>query len=245
MKARTSIPVIVCAFAMSAASPALGEELEADGITSETMHKIYGATIVGVSTTLLLEDVGAFDAPQLRYAVPTLAITAGAFLTIDPLLHGSAAPSNYGAETRQHLVMGGLLMTLGSVDLAHEAAWLDHWSWGLALPAGLLASGASFFFHAQHGSPAQHELLTVQHRMLGVTIAVAAVSKALAAVPATDGSNEARWPQFETAWMIAGGLAGFQLLLYSEGRREPSSSPAHHALSVGWTGRGVSVMGSF
>lgn len=248
MQARSSTitSVLVSTFAVVAiAAPAHAEETGDGGISSETMHELYGGAILGLSTALILEETGAFDANGLRYAVPGLAIAAGGLLTIDPLLHGSAAPKNYGAETRQHLLMGGLLVAVGSLDLAHEAAWLDHWSWGLALPAGLLATSAGFLFHAQHGDAAQHDLLTVQHRMLGATIAVAAVTKALAAVPAPDAASERRWPAFQSAWMIAGGLAGIQLLLYSEGSAT-SSAPAHrHALSVGWTGRGLAVSGAF
>jgi hypothetical protein len=214
------------------------------GLSSEAVHKIYGAAILTTSATLLAEESGAFTLEEVRFALPGLTMAAGGLLMIDPLLHGRAAPSNYRQETRQHLLLGGAMLVAGSVDFAAEAAWLDHWSWGLVLPAGLLAASGSFFFHAQHGDPAQHELMTTQHRLLGATLAVAAVTKALAAVP-SETDDEPRWPGMQSAWMIAAGLAGIQLLLYSEGDVATTSDHAKHGVSVGFTGRGLSIAGSF
>lgn len=214
------------------------------GLSSETVHKVYGAGILGISSALLLEEVGAYDRDEVRYAVPGLALASGALLTIDPLLHGKAAPSNYAAETRQHMTLGGLLLATGGVDLAHEAGWVDHWSWGLWLPAGLLATSASFFFHAQHGDPSQHALMGAQHRILGATIAVAAVAKGLSIVPDETG-NAARWPELRAAWMAAAGLAGIQLLLYTEGEPPAPGHGGHGSLRVGFDGRGVSLAGTF
>lgn len=226
-----------------------GSDDEADtapglGLDSETVHRIYGAAILATSTALIVEDADGFTLSELRYAPPGLTMVTGGLLMIDPLLHGSARPSGYGPETRQHLLLGGALLAAGSVDLAHEAEWLDHWSWGLVLPAGLLAGSASFLFHAQHGDPAQHDLLTAQHRLLGATLAVAAVTKGLAAVPAEDG-DEPRWPQMQTAWIVAAGLAGIQLLLYSEGTVSDKGGHDGHSIEVGFTGRGLAVMGAF
>lgn len=243
---RPTFLALVTSLVMAAPAAVHAEAEDAGGITSETMHHLYGGAILGLSTSLLIEEAGGFDAPGLRYAVPGLVMTAGGLLTIDPLLHGAAAPKNYGAETRQHLLLGGMLFAVGSIDLAHEADWLEHWSWGLALPAGMLAASASFFFHAQHGDPGQHELLQTQHRMLGATIAVAAIAKGLAAVPASDDSTEPRWPELRTAWIVAAGLAGAQLLLYTEGSGASAKGhEQHRSVSLGVVGRGVGVMGSF
>lgn len=240
---RKSLALVITLAVMAPASASAEED--AEGITSETMHHLYGGAIFALSTTLLVEDAGAFDAPGLRYAVPGLTMTAGALLTIDPLLHGAAAPKNYGAETRQHLLLGGMLFAVGSIDLAHEARWLDHWSWGLALPAGMLAASASFLFHAQHGDLAQHELLQTQHRLLGATIGVAAIAKGLAVVPASDGAAERRWPELQTVWIAAAGLAGVQLLLYTEGARPTAKQHEHASVSFGVVGRGIGVTGAF
>ena len=246
MHAHRVRPTLALVTALALATPtSLHAEEDAGGITSETMHHLYGGAIFGLSTTLLVEDAGAFHAPSLRYSVPGVVMTAGALLTIDPLLHGAAAPKNYGAETRQHLLLGGMLLAVGSIDLAHEARWLDHWSWGLALPAGMLAASASFFFHAQHGDPAQHELLQTQHRLLGATIAVAAVAKGLSAVPVSDDNSESRWPELRTAWIVAAGLTGVQLLLYSEGSGSSAKQHEHASVSLGVVGRGIGVLGAF
>lgn len=241
------IPAILAiAFALVIVPSGSVQAEEGDGgVSSQTMHRVYGGAIVGLSTTLLVEEAGAFDAPNLRFAVPGVVVTAGGLLTIDPLLHGAAAPQNYGDETRQHLLLGGMLVAVGAVDLAREAGWLGHWSWSLALPAGMLGASASFFFHAQHGDPAQHELLTTQHRMLGATLAVAAVTKGLSAVPATDDNTLPRWPELRTAWIVATGLAGVQLMLYREGVASPSKHREHRSVSLGVVGRGMGVTGTF
>lgn len=214
------------------------------GLSSETVHKVYGVGILGISSALLLDEVGAYDRDELRYAVPGLALASGVLLTIDPLLHGKAAPSNYAAETRQHMLLGGLLLATGGVDLAHEAGWVDHWSWGLWLPAGLLATSASFFFHAQHGDPSQHALLGAQHRILGATVAVAAVAKGLSIVP-DEAGDAPRWPELRSVWMAAAGLAGIQLLLYTEGETPAPGHGGHGSLRFGFDGRGVSLAGAF
>lgn len=216
------------------------------GLSSTTVHKIYGSALLGLSGTLLLEDVGAFTEPRTRYVVPGLVIASGGLLTIDPLLHGRAAPTNYKAETRQHMLLGGLLVATGGVDLAAEANWLEHWSWGLVLPAGMLATSATFLFHAQHGDPAQHDLLRAQHRVLGATIAAAAIAKGLSVVPAEDGVTP-RWPEMKTAWIVGAGLAGIQLLLYTEGTPRTSEHHGHarRSIQLGVSGRGIGLAGVF
>ncbi len=114
---------ILVAPAIGPADDATSHDQETDaggGILSETMHRLYGVTILGLSTALLREESGTFTARRFRYAVPAVTIAAGGLLAIDPLLHGSAAPTNDGDETRQHVLLGGLLFAVGSVDLASK-----------------------------------------------------------------------------------------------------------------------------
>ncbi len=117
----------------------------------------------------------------------------------------------------------------------------------------MLAASTSFLFHAQHGAPSQHELLGAQHRILGATLAVAAIAKGLSVVPtaeAADGEDrESRWPELRPVWMAAAGLAGIQLLLYTEGTPTGAGKSSHgrHSSSyqVGFTGRGIALLGAF
>ncbi len=241
-----TVSLLVCRWIGDAGADT-GDPPRGFGLSSTAVHKIYGGAILGLSGALLLEDVGAFTEPRVRYVVPGVVIASGALLTIDPLLHGKAAPTNYKAETRQHMLLGGLLLAAGGVDLAAEADWLEHWSWGLVLPAGMLATSATFLFHAQHGDPTQHELLTAQHRVLGATIAAAAIAKGLSVVPAEDGVTP-RWPEMETAWVVGAGLAGIQLLLYTEGSPQRASGHSGHAsrsLQLGVFGQGLALAGVF
>lgn len=214
----------------------------AQRLTSEQVHWIYGAAFLAGSGVLLAEESGAFHAPKLRYGVPVATMVAGGLLMIDPLLHGSAAPKNYGAETKQHLAMGGLLLAIGAVDLAHTSGRLEHWTWGLVLPAGMVAAGARLFFHAQHGDPGQHALLTTQHRILGATVAIAGVAKALSLVPDPD-TDEARWPGFTTGWLLSLGLIGVELLLYTEG--SPAPPKKQHSSKITLVPGGIGVAGRF
>ena len=209
------------------------------GLSSEQVHWLYGGVILAGSAVLLAEESGAFNAPKLRYGVPIAVLAAGGLLAIDPLLHGSNAPKDYAAETKQHLFIAGVLLTVGAIDLAHEAGWLEHWTWGLALPAGMVAAGLRFFFHAQHGAPSKHALLTSQHRILGTTLVVAGIAKGLSMVPRS-GTDELRWPGFSTGWLLPFALVGAELLLYTE-----DTSPKKHSVKLSLTPQGLSLAGIF
>lgn len=216
----------------------------ARGLSSEQVHWLYGGAILAGSAVLLAEESGAFSAPKLRYGVPLAVMAAGGLLAIDPLLHGSNAPKNYGAETKQHLLIAGLLLTAGAVDVAYEANWLEHWSWGLVLPAGMVAAGVRFFFHAQHGAPSKHALLTAQHRILGATLVVAGIAKGLSVVPKS-GTTEARWPGFSTGWLLPFALVGAELLLYTENTSPTKDSMKKHSMRLTVSPGGLTLVGVF
>ena len=69
---------------------------------------------------------------------------------LDPLIHGAARPKGYGAEMFQHYLIGGLLLVAGTVELLRARGLASARAWVFALPAGLVALGLIFFFHAQH-----------------------------------------------------------------------------------------------
>ena len=65
-------------------------------------------------------------------------------------------------------------------------------------------------FHAQHHSAAPRVLLTVQHRILGASLAVGGLTRGAAELPVPAARS------FKTAWLVPLFLAGVQLLLYTE-----------------------------
>src|SRR5205823_927585 len=99
------------------------------------------------------------------------------------------------------------------VELFRTAGWLHHQVWRAWLPIGMLVTGVIFVFHAQHKTHAPPILLTVQHRILGASLAVGAVSKTVADLP------HPRARPFAVAWLVPLFLAGVQLLLYTEPSR--------------------------
>jgi len=71
--------------------------------------------------------------------------------------------------------------------------------------------GGMFLFHAQHEAAASAIVLTVQHRIFGATLAVAALAKAAAEL----GGEKAR--AFRVAWLLPLLVFGLEMLLYTEG----------------------------
>jgi len=130
---------------------------------------------------------------------------------LHPLLERATSPERFDAATAQHLVLAGVCLVVGVVELLRAAGRLPRHLWSAALPMGMLATAVIFVFHARHASDAPPMLLTVQHRLLGASLAVGAVTKTLAELP----HPIAR--RFESTWLVPVFLAGVELLLYTEG----------------------------
>lgn len=181
------------------------------GLTSEQVHWILGGALIPLAFVLLLHD-----REVIRGRWPTrllgLGLIIGGFAFIfDPFLHGSAAPKDYGAETAQHAVQGGVLLAIGAVDLLRSFGRLRATVFALVVPAGLVAMGVTFLLHAQHAAAGPAILLTQQHRIVGSTFVVAAAAKALADV------GGARTRPFATTWLVVLMLLGIEFALYTEG----------------------------
>lgn len=181
------------------------------GLTSEQVHWIVGGLVSVFALVLILHQTGALQARPLRYLLGGGITALGVQVLLDPLIHGSAAPEGYGAETVQHMVQGVLILGVGVVELLRAREKLRHRAWRFGLPVGLAFVALVFLFHAQHKAEGPMVLLVVQHRILGATLLVAGAAKALGEL-----DREAT-RSFAVTWLVVLLIAGLELLLYSEG----------------------------
>lgn len=179
-------------------------------LTSEQVHWIFGTVLLVTTAVLILRGVGKIRVRWVDYLVPALLAAFGTEMLLDPLVHGTAAPANYAAETAQHLALGLLLIAASAAEFVRT--WRDGkgFVWRLPLAGALAVAAAAFWLHAQHDSAAPMILLVTQHRMIAVTLAVAAMA-ALVGFPA---ERQARQPP---ALAFLAMLLGLQLLVYTEG----------------------------
>lgn len=179
-------------------------------LTSEQVHWIFGGVLVAVSAIYLLRDWRGRDWPRLDYLLPGLLALFGIEMLLDPLVHGNAAPGNYAAETAQHFTLGLLLIATSAAELLRVARGWRGPAARLPLAAALVAAAATFLFHAQHDSAAPMILLVTQHRMIGATLAVAALA---VFVSMRQAGRDVRYPPALSLLML---LLGAQLLIYTE-----------------------------
>jgi len=192
-------------------------------LTSEQVHWIVGAVITAFAALLLWLETRPASVPWARFVIPSLLLSAGLMLVFDPLLHGAAAPENYGAETAQHIGMGVVLLAIGAIELARAMGKLSAPGWALVLPAVLVGIGLLFVMHAQHDADVPMLLLIAQHRIVGVTLWLIAGALAVAEL-----STRLR-PAFRVAALTLMLLFGVEFLLYTEGNLLFGSVPTHGA----------------
>lgn len=179
-------------------------------LTSEQVHWIFGGVLVVAAALLALRDVKRLDWPKLDYLLPGLLALFGIEMLLDPLVHGSAAPGNYEAETAQHFTLGILLIATSVAELFRVARGWQGLAARLPLAGALVAAAGTFLFHAQHDSAAPMILLVTQHRMIGATLAVAALAVII-------GQRNGRAGAHPPALAMLLLLLGAQLLVYTEG----------------------------
>ncbi len=178
-------------------------------LSSEQVHWLFGVFLVLIVSPLILREIQVFRRQWLTLLLPGALLIAGIELLLDPLIHGSAAPENYSKETSQHILLSVLLLSIGIVEGARCFGKLRAFLWAMALPIGLVVAGLLFFFHAQHDTHVPILLLTTQHRIMGVTLIIAAVTKAVAELKPQSGLH--------VAWLIVILVFSGELILYTEG----------------------------
>lgn len=181
------------------------------GLTSEQVHWILGGGLIPLALVLVLQEREIIRARWPRHLLGAALMVGGLAFVFDPLLHGSAAPENYEAETAQHAVQGGVLLAVGLIELLRGTSRLRARWWGLFLPVGLVAMGVTFLLHAQHAAAGPPILLVQQHRIIGATFLVAAATRGLSEL----GGERGR--PLSVAWLVVLLLLGVEFALYTEG----------------------------
>ena len=192
-------------------------------LTSEQVHWIFGAVLLGVTAALMMRDTGQLRARWVDYLLPVLLAAFGIEMVFDPLVHGDALPANYVAETTQHFALGLLLLAAAGAESLRTYRNGVGLLWRVPLAAALAIAAAAFWLHSQHDSNAPMILLITQHRMIAVTLAVSA----LAALIGFPESRQARQPPALAFLAI---LLALQLLVYTEGESlfgTPWTKPMH------------------
>lgn len=179
-------------------------------LTSEQAHHLGGIAALLIAILLGLAETGVVRAAWVRYLVPVALFVWGVRSVTHPRPAGIGA-GDHGPEAAQHVLIGALTVLVAIVEGLRAGDRLRGAAWGLVLPAGLLGVGALFFFHAQHASSQPALVLIVQHRIIGVTLGIAAATRALAELPNRQGQG------FRLAWLTAVLLFGLELVMYSEG----------------------------
>lgn len=185
-------------------------------LTSIQAHRLGGGAAVVIAALLFLAECGLLRGRWSRM-LPGIALLAWGMRSMThPLPAGADASAAH--EGTQHVLIGVAAALVGAIELLRAWQRLRHPLWAQALPAGLLVLGGLFFFHAQHAA-AMPMLLTAQHRVIGATLAVAAIVKALAEL-----DRPALRP-LRIVFPVVVLLFGIELLLYTEGAMDM------HALS--------------
>lgn len=190
-------------------------------LTSEQVHWLAGGVVSGIALVLLWLETRPAPIVWARFVIPGVLLATGLMLVFDPLLHGAAAPENYGAETAQHIAMGVVLLVIGALELARALGRLRAAAWGFALPVVLVGIGLMFVMHAQHNAEVPMLLLIAQHRIVGVTLWLIALTLTLAELS----------PRLRSAFRVSALflmlLFGVEFLLYTEGNLLFGSVPTH------------------
>jgi hypothetical protein len=180
------------------------------GLTAEQAHWIVGGELSALALVSMLYETRMWRFGALRLAPAATLLLFAAQGALLPVLHGDAKHGSIDAATEQHFALAGLCLVIGLAELLRAEARLRRWIWRVPLPIGMFAAGAIFWFHAQHKTDAPPVLLTVQHRILGASLAIGAASKTVTELP----HPVAR--RLGAAWLLPVLLAGVDLLLYTE-----------------------------
>lgn len=170
-----------------------------------TVHQLFGVLVLGFAGALLMR---ALDVIGTRWDyLPAIALLSlGGLLFADPwLFHGG----DFGAEGHQHIWQGALLAAAGAAEWLRVRRQLRQVLSRLVVPAVVAALGAGFLWHEQHAS-GDMLLQTVQHRIMGMTLLVAALVKLAADLQWRGG----HWGR--SGWALVLVVFAGELLLYTE-----------------------------
>lgn len=195
------------------------------GLTSEQVHWLYGGVLVVFAILALLRRRAVLRSRWPDFLIGIALFVVGVALILDPLLHGSAVPGNYGMETAQHLALGLLLVLASGLELYRTATRRRAFVWRLPLVFALVAAALLFALHAQHDAEAPMLLLVTQHRVIAATLFVLALAVLIAPAEAD------RERSLASSLLML--LLGLEFLIYTEGRSPFGVPDEAHAMHAG------------
>ncbi len=170
------------------------------------VHQIFGALIAVFVLIVLLHEIGVIRGRWADYVPAAALLVGGTLLFLDPwLFHGG----DFGAEGHQHTWQGLCAAAAGVLEAYRVHRRPDHWLLGLVIPAVLAVLGIGFLWHEQHET-GDMLLQTVQHRLMGATLLLAALVKLAASLRWREG----QWSR--AGWALVLLAFALQLLLYVE-----------------------------
>jgi hypothetical protein len=185
-------------------------------------HWAEGALLAAVGVLAWLEAARALTGIG-TYSWAVLLVAAGVLLPLVIFGHGHEAYEEFGGreaiwadpQQRQHLVMAAVLVVSGVSEVTARNAgvtWL-----GYVWPLGLAFVGILFTVHTQHGTSSAARRAVLVHRVLGVSIVLAGVARAVQL------ALEASRGFWAYAWVVILLVVALQLLVYREpvGAYEP------------------------
>lgn len=177
-------------------------------------HWIEGGLLATVGVLALLELIGVLAGGWI-YVWPAVLVVAGIVLPLGIFGHGhgedaraSRAAILADPQQKQHLIMAGLLFLAGLaeiVGIATEFSFLFY-----VWPVVLVIIGVMFMIHTQHGTSAAASKAVRIHRILGGTLSLAGLARAISLITGIDSGIVG------LAWIILVLAAAVQLLVYRE-----------------------------
>lgn len=170
------------------------------------VHQIFGVLIAAFAVVMLLREIDVLGGRWADYFPGSALLFAGGLLFVDPwLFHGG----DFGAEGHQHTWQGLLAVAAGAIETYRVRRKSEHALLELVIPVVLAGLGLGFLWHQQHQT-GDMLLQTVQHRIMGATLLLAALIKLAANFRWRDG----QWAR--AGWALILLVFAFQLLLYTE-----------------------------
>jgi hypothetical protein len=170
------------------------------------VHQIFGVLLLVFAIVLLLREIDVLRGPWADYLPAAALLLLGALLFLDPwLFHGG----DFGAEGNQHTWQGLSAVAAGVLEMYRARRKSENMLLALVVPAVLMGLGLGFLSHEQHQT-GNMLLQTVQHRVMGATLLLAALIK----LAANFRWREGQWAR--TGWLLILSVFALQLLLYTE-----------------------------
>lgn len=170
------------------------------------VHQIFGALIAVFAVLTLLRDIEVLQGRWADYLSGGALLFIGGLLFLDPwLFHGG----DFGAEGHQHTTQGLFAAVLGALETYRVYKRSGYPLFKLIVPAVLVVLGVGFLWHEQHQT-GDMLLQTVQHRIMGATLLLAAFIKVAANFQWRGG----QWAR--GGWALILLVFALQLLLYTE-----------------------------